>query len=588
MGDRGSHGKMFVGVNLLMDPSVAIVRDGRVLAHSEEERHIRVKHAANVYPSRALRYCLDVAGVKMQEVEAVAINWNIPAYTDGTMKAFYESVRKSHPVDDATVSWQSRNLRIRQADVYRESHEVEWRRLFGDIKFPRIHYTPHHYTHAFQAFMESRLDRAVCLTVDGSGDQHCTVVWRCEGDKITPMRKIYIPHSLGWVYAAFTEYLGFKAYDGEYKVMGLAAFGKPDAGLREKLAKIVFPGPDGVEYRIEPKFTHYGKHTYSARFTDDLVELMGRLPRLMDEEITPWHECVAFAVQESLEEAVVRLARWGVRETGIRKVCISGGVGLNVKMNSRIFQLPEVEDVFAHPLCADSGASCAAALVACFELTGVRPEPLTTLALGYEESNEAIEKALRIAHLVYEKPTGLCETVAEELARGRIVGWFQGRMEAGPRALGQRSILADPRRVENGDKVNAIIKFREYWRPFCPSILAEAMPDYFDHYTEASFMIIAFPANEKLKKDAPAIVHVDGTSRVQMVRKEVTPRYHELISAFKERTGVPVLLNTSYNVKGEPIVCNAQDALRTFWATGMEILVIGDFVVRKPNLSPAE
>jgi carbamoyltransferase len=573
-----------LGINLMTDPAVAVVRDGRVLAYSEEERHVRIKHAANLYPAQALRYCLDVAGVPMDAVTAVAINWNLEAYTDGRMKAFYESLGTRYPIDENTRSWQTRNLRIRHVDVYRESHVAEWRRLFGAVRFPPIHAVPHHYVHAFHAYMESGFGEAVCLTVDGSGDQHCTVVWRCEGEKITPIREIVMPHSLGWVYAAFTEYLGFQAYDGEYKVMGLAAYGRSDAKLREQIGRIVSPAPDGVEYQVDPRYIHYGAHSYSARYTDRLVELFGRPPRRSDEEITGWHEDVAFAVQENLEETVIRLVRWAVEQTGLRKVCIGGGVGLNVKMNSRIFLLPEVEDVFAHPLCADSGAAAGVAIAACHQLTGARPKRLTTLALGPEESSETIEKTLTLARLVYERPANMCEAVAEELARGRIVGWFQGRMEAGPRALGQRSILADPRRAETRDKVNAIIKFREYWRPFCPSILAEAMPRYFDRYTDAPFMIIAFPANDRLRTDAPAIVHVDGTSRVQTVNRDDNPLYHALLCAFERRTGLPVLLNTSFNVKGEPIVCTVVDALRTFWSTGLEILAIGDFLVRKPGL----
>jgi len=366
--------------------------------------------------------------------------------------------------------------------------------------------------------------------------------------------------------------------------MGLAAYGEPDKDLRAKMDRIVFPAPDGIEYRVDPTYIHYGPRSYSERFTDKLVELFDRKPRLSEEEITQWHENLAYAVQKKLEESVERLIRWAIRETGIRKVCISGGVGLNVKMNSSLFLLPEVDDVFAHPLCSDGGAAVGAALAACFERSGARPERLETLALGLEESNKTIERALKVARLEYEKPDDICEAVADQLAKGRIVGWFQGRMEAGPRALGQRSILADPRNVENRDKVNAIIKFREYWRPFCPSMTAEAASKYFGRYTNAPFMIIAFSANERLKQDAPAIVHVDGTSRVQMVHRDTLPRFHQLLKAFEKRSGVPVLLNTSFNVKGEPIVCTIQDALRTFWSTGLEILAAGDFLIRKPEV----
>jgi len=568
------------------DPAVAVVRDGKVLAYSEEERHLRYKHAHGLYPNRALKYCLDVAGVKLEEIAAVGVNWNMAAYGDGRMRKFYDQVNAEFPmVDDKTKGWQNAMLRRFNADFMKSHHESAWRRLFGDVAFPKLHGVAHHYTHALHACFQSRFDRSICITVDGSGDEHCTVVWVHEGDKITPLREIKIPHSLGWVYAAFTEYLGFKAYDGEYKVMGLAAFGRPNAELRAKVDRIVMPAADGVGYVVDPTYVHYGTHQYSDRYTDKLIELIGRKPRLDHEEITKWHEDLAFAVQENLEDSVERLVKWAVKETGIKKVCISGGVGLNIKMNSRIFQLPEVEDVYANPLCSDGGAAVGAALAACFEQTGARPEPCTHLALGFEEKNEDIEKMLKLAHLEYERPADLAEAVAAELANGRIVGWFQGRMEAGPRALGHRSILADPRKVENRDKVNAIIKFREYWRPFCPSMLKEAADRYFAEWTDAPFMILSFPANDKLKADAPAIVHVDGTSRVQLVDKAVSPRYHALIAAFEKKTGVPVLLNTSYNVKGEPIVCTAQDALRTFWATGLEILAVGDFLVRKPKLS---
>lgn len=514
----------------------------------------------------------------------MGINWNIDAFSDGTMAGFFQRMSKEWPVDKQTLAWQQSMLRRFNAETLQAYHERHWRRMFGDVRFPPLHSVPHHYAHAYHAAMQSPYDEAICLSIDGSGDQHTTVLWHKEDDELRPIHEIFMPHSLGWLYAAFTEYLGFQAYDGEYKVMGLAAYGRPDDGLRANVDRIVQPASDGIGFEVDPTFVHYGPHSYSDRFTDQLVDLLGRPPRRSDDEITGWHEDLAYAVQTNLEDTVERLVLWAVKETGIRKLCIGGGVGLNVKMNTRLFANPAIDDVFAQPLCSDGGAAVGAALVACRDLTGATPEPLETLALGHEESNDTIEQALKVAGLAYERPDDLCAAVAHEIANGRIVGWFQGRMEAGPRALGQRSILADPRRIENRDKVNKIVKFREYWRPFCPSMLAEAAPDYFDLYTDAPFMIIAFPANQRLAEDAPAIVHVDGTSRVQLVHQRVLPRYHRLISEFCARTGVPVLLNTSFNVKGEPIVCTIQDALRTFWATGLEVLAAGDFVLRKPVL----
>ncbi|MEW6154487.1 MAG: carbamoyltransferase C-terminal domain-containing protein [Actinomycetota bacterium] len=568
-----------------LDPAVAAVRHGKVLAYSEEERHNRFKHAPYLYPLRALRHCLAQAGASISDVAGVGINWNLPAYSDGTMASFFDSLGERFPVDDRTVAWQQSVLRKFNQESLQQYHEFHWRRSFGDVAFPPLVAVPHHYTHAFHAAMQSPFDQAVCLTIDGSGDQHTTVLWLKDGDRLSPLREVFMPHSLGWVYAAFTEYLGFQAYDGEYKVMGLAAYGRPDHQLRTRIEEVVRVAPDGVEFEVEPTFIHYGPHSYSDRFTDGLVDLLGRPPRLPHEDITPWHEAVAYAVQEILEVTVERLVRWAIKETGVRNVCIGGGVGLNVKMNSRLFSNPEIDDIFPMPLCSDGGAAVGAALAACYQATGAHPERLETLALGHEETNQQIEHTLQLARLTYERAPDVCTTVAMELAKGRIVGWFQGRMEAGPRALGNRSILADPRNVANRDKVNAIIKFREYWRPFCPSMPAEAAVDYFDRYTDAPFMIIAFPANSRLASDAPAVVHVDGTSRVQFVHERVSPLYHRLLTRFGDITGVPVLLNTSFNVKGEPIVCTFSDALRTFWATGLEVLAAGDFVIRKPGLS---
>jgi len=567
------------------DPAVAIVRGGEVLAYAEEERHLRYKHAHGLYPSRALQYCLDVAGATIEDIVAVGINWNLPSFTNGTIEEFYRSLRAEWPIDARTEAWQGAMLRRFNERNLTAHHHGHWRRMFGDKKLPPLHAVPHHYTHAFQACMQSPFEESICVTIDGSGDEDCTVVWHHRGDRVEALRRIPIPHSLGWAYAAFTEYLGFAAYDGEYKVMGLAAYGRPDPALREAVGKVIFPAPDGIEYRVDATYVHYGPRNWSERFTDKLPELFGRPPRLREEEITSWHEDLAYAVQENLEEAVRRLVLWAVNETGVRDVCISGGVGQNIKMNTALFELPEVRDVRPHPLCSDGGAAAGAALAACAELGGGRPEPIRTLALGHQESDEEIEAILKLTLLDYEKPADICEAVAAELARGHIVGWFQGRMEGGPRALGQRSILADPRTIENRDRVNAVIKFREYWRPFCPSMPAEAAERYFERYTDAPFMTIAFEANERLRAEAPAIVHVDGTSRVQMVHQEVLPRYHKLLVEFEKLTGVPVILNTSFNVKGEPIVCTVQDALRTFGATGIEVLAVGGFLIRKAGLS---
>jgi carbamoyltransferase len=568
------------------DPAVAIVRDGTVLAYAEEERFRRYKHAPRLYPDYALRWCLDTAGCAIDDITAVGINWNAPAFADGRMASFFEEMRRDFPVDAGTMAWQRGLLARFTPSALQAHHERQWRRLFGARRFPPLVFFPHHEVHAFQTFRQSGFDAALVITIDGSGDDACTVLWRGDSTGLTELRRIRMPHSLGWVYAAITEYLGFEAYDGEYKVMGLAAYGHPNADLAVRLGRLVRVADDGIEYRVAPEYIHYGPHSTSDRYTDHLPELLGRSPITKGESHDAWHHDLAFETQALLEQAVERLVVWGIRETGLRRLCIGGGVGLNVKLNSRLFRHPELRDVFAHPLCSDGGAAHGVALMACHHAEGTSPERLDTLALGPAFDHAAVVRALEMAKVPFTVPEQLAETVAAELAAGRIVGWVDGRMEAGPRALGHRSILADPRRVEARDRVNAVIKYREMWRPFCPSMPAERASDYLVQHTRAPFMIIAFEATERMAREAPAVVHVDGTARVQLVDEAMEPRYHAILTAFGRRTGTPILLNTSFNVKGEPIVCTPFDALRTFWSTGLDLLVLGDCLVRKPGVLP--
>jgi carbamoyltransferase len=572
---------LVLGIHTGVDPAVALVRDGRMESFSEEERHIRYKHASGIFPYRAIEHCLAKTGAKADEIDAIALNWDLTAFNDGRVARFFETLSQTYLVDPATLAWQRKYLAERKHENLEKFYAGVWHKLFGLKTAPRIIGVPHHFGHAYHAFMQSPFNDAICITVDGSGDTECTVVWRCSPSRIEPLKQFDMPHSLGWFYAALTEYLGFDAYDGEYKVMGLAAYGRPREDLLGLLRRVVQVDSDGVGYRLDPAYIHYGEHSYSGRFTDQLVALIGREPRLANGPITEWHEDLAYAVQTTLETAVCRLVAWAVKTTGIQNVCIGGGAGLNVKMNSKIFAMRGVKAVFAHPLCSDSGTAAAAALVASEQLSGHVPEKLRSLSLGHSETNESIEKALGASKLSYRRSDDIVNDVSQALASGAIVGWFQGAMEAGPRALGNRSILADPRSIENRDKVNAVVKFREYWRPFCPSLPAEAVPLFFDRYCEAPFMIVAFESNSLLKNLAPAIVHIDNSVRLQAVEKDVNPLYHRLLTEFGNLTGVPVLLNTSFNVKGEPIVCTAADAIRTFAATGLDMLAIGDYILEK-------
>lgn len=577
-------GPAFLGVSEGMDPSVAIVRDGKVLAFMEEERLLRYKHAKDLYPINALKYCLWQADVRPEEIAAIAVHWDLPAYDDGQMAAFFNEMRGKWPLDERTRAWQEARLSRLTPRAVEGRHARAWRRAFGAKPVPPIQSLPHHEVHALQAFTQSPFDEALCITIDGTGDRHCTVLWSCRGDKLEPIYEIMMPNSLGWFYAAFTEYLGFEAYDGEYKVMGLAAHGGPNTALRAKITQILRPGDDGIGYQLDPSYIHYGSHDWSDRHTDKLVDLLGRTPRLADQKIDEWHHDLAYAVQDALEDAALRLVRWGMEKTGHRNLCVGGGVGLNVHMNTRLSKLDRVAHIFPHPLCNDSGAAAGAALGACWLQAGHRPEKLATLALGNQQNDGEIRIALDRCGALYERPKDIADAVATELAKGAVVGWFQGRMEAGPRALGQRSILADPRSLSARDRVNDAIKYREYWRPFCPSMTAESADRYLVDPDDAPFMIRAFDATPALKNEAPAIVNADGTTRVQLVHEQVSPLYHRLIRAFEARTGVPVLLNTSFNLKGEPIVCTINDAIRTFFASGLDALAAGSYLVRKRKL----
>ena len=563
------------------DPSAAVVRNGRVLALADEERFTRNKHAFGTYPINAIRYCLEAAGADLAEVHRIAVPWDVDAHTDGRMAAFYRRMADDWPVDDSTRRWQRAQLAAFSRDGLAARHGRELRRAFGVDEIPPFTGPGHHYSHAFQAAHESPFATAVVLVLDGSGDEHSGTVWCKRGGDLDLLREITLPHSVGWFYAAITEYLGFESSDGEYKVMGLAAHGHPDTGLDALVRQVLRPADDGVGYRLEPRFVHYGPHRHSGRFTDHLVDLFGRPPRSRRQPVEQWHMDLALAAQRAVEEVACRLVAWAVEETGASNVCVGGGVAMNVKMNARIAALPGVRDVFAHPGCADNGAAAGAALAACHADTGVLPSPLRCMALGPSYPVEAIDRALDSVGVDYERPADVIAEVAQDLADGLVVGWFSGRMEAGSRALGQRSILADPRTPGMRDRVNEVIKHREPWRPFAPSITDEHVHHYTDDTGDARFMTMSFTANERLRADAPAVVHVDGTSRIHRVVRADAPRFHRLITGFHRLTGIPVLLNTSFNVAGEPIVCTPVDALRTFWSSGLDALVLEDRVIRK-------
>lgn len=561
------------------DPSAGLLADGHLVAFAEEERFARHKHAAGMFPTSAIRYCLEEAQLALDDVDAIVFPWDASRFDSGAITRHLAEVNRTIAVDDGLLRWQRRFAGAYTSDAQRDVIQRHLRQEFGG-GVPDVVFVPHHYAHAAGAFFFSSFREALTFVIDGSGDEHCTTVWIGRDGALTQVASIDIPHSLGWFYAGMTEYLGFRAYDGEYKVMGLAAYGHPNETLAEVVATLA-EAEGGGRYRIDPDVFFAGARTYSLRFSDALAKRLGRPPRAPRDPIESWHLDLAFAVQSQLEQIVAHLVRHYVRQTGVRSVCLAGGVAQNVKLNGHLSLMPEVEDIFVLPLSSDAGISACGALAAHMRAGGERPQPMRHVSLGPGFRDEDIQQLLDQCAIRYERPAELETIVADEIARGRVVGWFQGRMEGGPRALGNRSILADPRDVRSRDRVNGAVKHREYWRPFCPSLLHDARQDYFAGGFDSPFMANAFPATDRARQRVPAVVHVDGTMRPQTIAMDTNSSFRRLHEAFGSLTGEPVLLNTSFNVKGEPLVCSPVDAIRCFFGTGLDTLAIGPFLVRK-------
>jgi carbamoyltransferase len=563
------------------DPSAALVRDGQVVAFVEEERLTRVKHARGAFPNRAVDYVLKAGGVSITDIDCIAQAWDCGAYDSGEMAAHYAQINAKYPTTAGDLAYQKKHLETLSSASQKQIILQNLRKQFGNVQFPPIVFVRHHLAHACMAYFHSGMQDALVLTIDGSGEAVTTAWWLGKDRQLTLLHEVKIPHSLGWFYAAFTEYLGFEAYDGEYKIMGLAAYGKHDAELEAKVAKLVwYDGQGGFE--TDPMLLSRGKRSFSYYYPDALVEYMGRNPRADNEEITPWHIDLAYAVQKRLETIVEKMLQYWVAQTGMRNLTIAGGVGLNVKMSGTLFTSGLVDDIFVHPLCADAGVSIGAAMVLEYFKEELELSRLQDVYFGPSYDDEEIERVLQACKLPYTREESVAKSVAELLAQGKVVGWFQGHMEGGPRALGNRSILADPRYVESRDRVNAVIKFREFWRPFCPSMTPVGSEKYLAKYTHAPFMVLAFQASEGAEKEVPAVVHVDGSCRPQIVEADNAP-YFQLIQEFEKISSVPCLLNTSFNIKGEPIVCTPHDAIRTFSATGLDALALGPFLLMKSS-----
>lgn len=567
---------LVLGLLNLRDAAAALVQDGRILAAAEEERFVRIKHVTAL-PLRAIRFCLEQAGATLDDVEAIAVPWKY--WVVGRRAALALGAMLRSPALFRVKGRRSAERLSREwAEQWRLSQPL--RREFGAFR-SRPRFLDHHLCHAASTFLPSPFERAAVLVVDGASEAHTALLAVGEGSRITPLQRIPLPHSLGQFYAAITAYLGFTPDQDEYIVMGLAAYGEPRYAeiFRRQVLTLL---PEGG-FRLNTTLLDF--HLARAGiFVPGLIRLLGA-PRRPEEEVTARHRDVAASAQVVLEETLLHMARRLKQVTGAEDLCLAGGVAFNCVANSRIRREAGFRRVFVQPAAGDAGAALGAALWEGSRRGSVdRTQALPHVYLGPEFSEAQCRQALAGAGLSGEAlpEEALCERVAAELAHGRLVFWFQGRMEWGPRALGNRSLLADPRREDMRELINSKVKLRQPFRPFAPSVLEERAADYFDLAEPSPFMLFTCPVRASAKGVIPAVVHVDGTARVQTVDRQSNPRYRRLIEAFAARTGVPVLLNTSFNVN-EPIVRSPDEAVQCFLRTQVDWLVLGNLLVPRPR-----
>lgn len=563
------------------NPSAALVKDGTLVAAAEEERFNRIKGAPSHLPVSAMLYCLKEAGIGIGDVDGIGFGWDCERYVD-TMPGFYEAMRAEYPQDDNDYNELQEDYLLNLYDPLRIRTNLCLGLAQSGVYLDpeRVNFLPHHVCHAASAYYCSGFSQASILTIDGSGEQLSTVMWHGDGNNIKQLKSFALPHSLGGYYATFTEFLGFKANQDEGKFMGLSSYGRYSSDIQSKLDHVLPFDPVSGEFKVNPYMRYLGAHTYGQRFTDQFVEIFGK-PRLKSQPIEDCHRDLAFNVQWRLEQIVSALARSLIKMTGAPDLCVAGGVAMNCVMNGKLSLLDEVRNIFVQPASADNGVALGAAYLMA-QRAGVKTfEKMEHAYLGPSFSDAQVEAAIRESKLSYVRSASVAEEVAKYLHEGKIVGWLQGRMELGARALGNRSILASPVFVDMKDKLNNEVKHRENWRPFCPSLPVDDYHTYFADGADSNYMIVAYPVRKQFWEQIPSIVHVDGTARPQTVRKEYNSKFYDLLKEFGRLSGHPVLINTSFNIQGEPVVCTPADALRCFGGTGLDVLVMNDFILKK-------
>jgi len=558
-----------LGINHSNDAAAALVVDGRVVAASQEERFSRLKHDAS-FPDKAIDFCLKTQGIALGDLDAVGFFWNPGIHAESPLRRLTQSVRHHVEYLYGVPARLIPRLHERVSRIEETIHLASGRKL-------PIHYLTHHLCHAAAAFFTSPFEEAAILTADGYGERQSTTIYRGRGLELELLAEIDFPHSIGSLYAALTDYLGFRANSGEGKVMGLASYGR-ESEYVGKLRKLIALTERGFELDLSYfEFFHERPHRYS----DKLVALLGPA-RKPESAVDRRHEDIAFALQAVTEEAMLHLAGMAGRLTGAKNLCVAGGVALNCVANGRLQRETDFEKFFFYPAAGDTGTSVGAAL-AVEHLLHRAPRSMEVASeyLGTGFTSAEVRAVLDRGRLRYHTLQDPEVTAARMIADGLIIAWFQGRAEFGPRALGNRSILADPRCKEMKDLLNATVKFREPFRPYAPSVLEESCGKYFGSDVPSPYMLRAYPTRPEMIEVLPAITHVDGTARVQTVSAKQNPRYYRLIKEFGRITGIDCVLNTSFNIRGEPIINTVDEAIKCLMTTGLDALFVEDFLVVK-------
>ncbi|MBK9307119.1 MAG: carbamoyltransferase [Nitrospira sp.] len=590
------------------DSAACLIRDGDIVAAAQEERFTRKKHDPG-FPAQAVTYCLQEGGLTLRDLRYLVFYDKPLVKFERLLETYLAFAPKGLQSFVAAMPvWLKEKLFLRNL-LAKEFLALAPGMTQSEL--PQLLFGEHHESHAASAFYPSPYDKAVVLCMDGVGEWATTSAWLGEGNNLTPLWEIPFPHSLGLLYSAFTYYTGFKVNSGEYKVMGLAPYGEPKY-VKQIYDHLLDLKPDGTFHLNMDYFNYCTGLTMTGNKFDDVF---GGPPRKPESTLTQREMDLARSVQEVTEEVMLRVTNTLHHETGVDYLCLAGGVALNCVGNGRILREGPFKGIWIQPAAGDAGGAVGAALSAWYRYedhprvsTGV--DRMRGSYLGPRHTNDEIESYLTQIAAPYERldEEPLCERVAQDLAEGKVVGWLQGRMEFGPRALGGRSILGDARNTKMQSVMNLKIKYRESFRPFAPSVLRERVADFFVMNSDSPYMLLVAPVAEKRRlplpanqselwgiellnvprSDIPAVTHLDYSARIQTVHEETNPRYYRLLKSFEALTGYPVLVNTSFNVRGEPIVSTPEDAYRCFMRTEMDVLVLENCVLYKTNQKPME